>query len=36
MADTSRDDFTFFVILRKLDKKGKILYRLDFPIEPHP
>ncbi|KAG9857673.1 alpha/beta-hydrolase, partial [Aureobasidium melanogenum] len=32
-ADTSRDDFTVFIILRKLDKNGKTLYHLNFPIE---
>ncbi|KAH0026096.1 alpha/beta-hydrolase, partial [Aureobasidium melanogenum] len=32
-ADTSRDDFTVFIILRKLDKNGKTLYHPNFPIE---
>lgn len=35
-ADLSRDDFTVFVILRKLDKNGKALYHLNFPIEATP
>ncbi|THW90558.1 alpha/beta-hydrolase [Aureobasidium pullulans] len=35
-ADTSRDDFTVFIVLRKLDKNGKTLYHLNFPIEATP
>ncbi|KAG9571349.1 alpha/beta-hydrolase, partial [Aureobasidium melanogenum] len=35
-ANTFRDDFTVFVILRKLDKNGKTLYHLNFPIEATP
>jgi predicted acyl esterase len=35
-ADLSRDDFTVFIILRKLDKDGKALYHLNFPIEATP
>jgi predicted acyl esterase len=35
-TDLSRDDFTVFVILRKLDKNGNALYHLNFPIEATP
>ncbi|KAG9663668.1 alpha/beta-hydrolase, partial [Aureobasidium melanogenum] len=35
-ADTFRDDFTVFIILRKLDKNGKTLCHLNFPIEATP
>ncbi|KAI5239350.1 alpha/beta-hydrolase [Aureobasidium subglaciale] len=33
---TSRDDFTVLILLRKLDKNGKTLYHLSFPIEATP
>jgi hypothetical protein len=35
-TDLSRDDFTVFVILRKLDKNGNALYHLNFPVEATP
>lgn len=35
-SDLSRDDFTVFIILRKLDADGKALFHLNFPVKATP
>ncbi|KAH8881276.1 alpha/beta-hydrolase [Thozetella sp. PMI_491] len=36
MSSPAQDDFITFVLLRKLDKNGKLLYHLQFPIDRTP